>query len=254
VVVRPAVSCGAANRRKARFQSDLWAVFAIEQKKPGEEKNVKMLRTLLTTLRGLILGRREVAAPAAPSLQLAVVQQPMHQHRAVLAKESEGRSSMNVAYEKLIQHLDEHEIKYLTSADHRSICADFRGEVGLYRIVATVDSEDGLFQVFGHSPVRVPEGSRPAIAETIARANFGLKIGKFEFDFDDGDLRFQVSQILIDDVLEDETIRRLIGTTMAMLNAYLPAVLSVIYANELPKDAVKHIEGRQTPPSDSDEE
>jgi hypothetical protein len=215
-----------------------------------------MLRTLLTTLRGLIRGRRKVAvaatATAAPSLQLAVVEKPMHQHRAVLAKESEGRPPMNVAYEKLIQHLDEHEIKYLTSADHRSICADFRGEVGLYRIVATVDSEDGLFQVFGHSPVRIPEGSRPAIAETIARANFGLKIGKFEMDFDEGDLRFQVAQILIDDTLEDETIRRLIGTTMAMLNAYLPAVLSVIYANELPKDAVKQIEGRQTRPDEPD--
>ncbi len=214
-----------------------------------------MLRTLLNTLRGLIRGRREVAAPApAAGLQLAVVAKPMHQHRAVLAKETEGSASMNVAYEKLIQHLDEHEIKYLTSADHHSICADFRGEVGLYRIVATVDSEDGLFQVFGHSPIRIPEGSRPAIAETIARANFGLKIGKFEMDIDDGDLRFQVAQILIDDVLEDETIRRLIGTTMAMLNAYLPAVLSVIYGNELPKDAVKCIEGRQRDPGETDAE
>jgi len=212
-----------------------------------------MLRTLLQTLRGLILGRREVKAPAAPGMRLAVVEMPLHQHRAVLATESEGRPAMNVAYEKLIQHLDEHEIKYLTSADHRSICADFRGEVGLYRIVATVDPEDGLFQVFGHSPVRVPEGSRPAIAETVARANYGLKIGKFELDVDEGDLRFQVSQILIDDSLEDETIRRLIGTTMAMLNAYLPAVLSVIYGNELPKDAVKCIEGRQTSPDETGE-
>lgn len=122
----------------------------------------------------------------------------------------------------------------------------------MYRIVATVDPEDGLFQVFGHSPVRVPEGSRPAIAETIARANYGLKVGKFELDIDEGDLRFQAAQILIDEQLEDETIRRLIGTTMAMLNAYLPAVLSVIYGNELPKDAVKQIEGRQRSPGETD--
>ena len=29
---------------------------------------------------------------------------------------------------------------------------------------------------------------------------------------------------------------------MSMLNIYLPAVLSVIYGNELPKDAVRHAE------------
>ena len=161
---------------------------------------------------------------------------------------------MTLAYEKLIQHLDEHQIKYFTSADHQSICADFRGEVGMYRIVATVDPEDGLFQVFGHSPVRVPEGCRPAIAETLARANYGLKVGKFEMDFDEGDLRFQAAQILIDEQLEDETIRRLIGTAMAMLNSYLPAVLSVIYGNELPKDAVRCVEGRQPKPDDTEAE
>ena len=114
----------------------------------------------------------------------------------------------------------------------------------MYRIVATADSDEGLFQVFGHSPVRVPEGCRPAIAETIARANYGLKLGKFELDFDDGDVRFQVSQIVHDGCLEDETIRRLMGTTMAMLNSYLPAILSVIYGNELPADAIRCVEAR----------
>jgi len=159
---------------------------------------------------------------------------------------------MNAAYEKLIQHLDEHEIRYLTSSDNRSICADFRGEVGTYRIVAMVDADDGLFQVFGNSPVYVPEGCRPAIAETVVRANYGLKVGKFEMDFGTGDLRFQASQLLPYDTLEDQTIERLIGTTMAMLNLYVPAILSVIYGNELPKDAVGCVEAGRRGASETD--
>ena len=146
---------------------------------------------------------------------------------------------MNAAYEKLIQHLDERDVRYLTSSDNRSICADFRMEVGTYRIIATVDPEGGLFQIFGYSPVRVPAGARPAVAETIARANYNLRIGKFEMDCDEGELRFQAAQILTEDSLEDAVIDRLMATTMAMLDRYLPAVLSVIYGNELPKDAVK---------------
>lgn len=149
---------------------------------------------------------------------------------------------MNAAYEKLIQHLDNQNVGYWSRSEDRSICADFRGEVGTYRIFARVDADDSLFQVFGYSPMRVPKGSRPAVAETVVRANYGLKVGKFEMDYDEGDLRFQAAQILPVDDLEDETIQRLLGTTLAMLNTYLPAVLSVIYGNELPKDAVRHAE------------
>jgi hypothetical protein len=41
------------------------------------------------------------------------------------------------------------------------------------------------------------------------------------------------------------------GTTMSMLNIYLPAVLSVIYGNELPKDAVKQAEPSRRPPEEN---
>src|SRR5262249_28236583 len=105
--------------------------------------------------------------------------------------------------------------------------------------------------VFGYSPVRVPAGARPAVTETVARANFGLKVGKFELDLEDGNLRFQAAQILPDGELDEPTIQRLIGTTIAMLNVYWSAVLSLIYGNDLPADAIRHVEPRQAPPEES---
>jgi hypothetical protein len=152
---------------------------------------------------------------------------------------------MNIAYEKLIQHLDERDVKYMANSDTRSIYAEFRGEVGTYRIIAAVDAEADLFQVFGYAPVRVPDGARPSIAETLVRANYGLKVGKFEMDWNDGELRFQAAQILSDGNLDDDVIGRLMGTTIAMLDMYLPAVMSVIYGNELPQDAIRCVEARR---------
>lgn len=152
---------------------------------------------------------------------------------------------MNMAYEKLIQHLEEHDVRFMANSESSSIFAEFRGEVGTYRIIAVVDPEGDLFQVFGYAPVRIPSGARPAIAETIVRANYGLKVGKFEMDWNDGELRFQAAQILSEGQLDDEVIGRLMGTTMAMLDMYLPAVMSVIYGNELPEDAVRHVEARR---------
>jgi hypothetical protein len=219
---------------------------------------VPMWRNLVLALGDLIFRRPQATQRRSPDAEADGIAARLDHHLSKLAKpvgrgaessgaavELTGGGTMNAAYEKLIQHLDEHNVRYLTSTDNRSICADFSGEVGMYRIVATVDAEDSLFQVFGHSPVRVPKGSRSAVAQTLIRANYGLKVGKFEMDYDDGDLRFQVAQILPDDNLEDETIRRLLGTVIAMLNSYLPAILSVIYGNELPEDAILCVEGRK---------
>ena len=152
---------------------------------------------------------------------------------------------MNDAYQQLIQHFDARDVRYLTHADTRSLYADFRLEVGTCRVVAAVDADNGLFQVYGYSPIRVPEGARRLIAETIARANYGLRVGKFELDCEEGELRFQAAQILTEDGLEDDVIGRLMGTTVAMLDLYLPAVLSVIYGNETPQDAIRCAEAGQ---------
>ena len=149
---------------------------------------------------------------------------------------------MNAAYEKLIQHLDENDVSYMTCDEKQSVYADFRGQVGTYRVVVQVNDDDELLHVVGFAPVRVQEGSRSAIMETITRANLGMKVGKFEMDLDDGELRFYAAQILMHGRLEDAVIERMMGTTVSMLDMYLPAVLSVIFGNELPQDAVKCVE------------
>jgi hypothetical protein len=228
-------------------------------------------RELLSALRRLLIGLRRQATAGASNVAQGVTpamdvnptgataneaaekEAGKVQNRVpALAQKDERRPGMNAAYEKLIEHLEEHNIRYLSDSDDQSVCADFRGETGTYRVIAQVDANDGLFQVFGQSNVRVPPGSRPAIAEAVARANYGLKIGKFEFDIDEGELRFHVAHVLMYDSLEGETIQRLMGTTIAMLNMYLPAFLSVIYGNELPRDAVRQVEPpRRAPDTDA---
>ena len=157
---------------------------------------------------------------------------------------------MNAAYERLIQHLDEHDLRYRADNDAGSICVDFQGDVGTYRVIAAVDEDGELFEVFGCAPVRVPEGARPSVAETVVRANYGLRVGKFEMDYDDGEIRFQIAHVLTNGVLDDGIIARSFGAAMAMLDRYLPAILSVIYGNELPKDAVRIVEQPEAPEID----
>lgn len=159
---------------------------------------------------------------------------------------------MSVAYDELIHVLDEREIQYSTS-ENEVVRTDLRGELASYRVVARVESEMGLFQVFAYSPLRAPEGSRQAVAETIVRANYGLRLGKFELDIDDGEIRFQVGQLLVDGALGSKAIDRIICTALDMLDMYLPAILSVIYANELPEDAIHRVEAAFRRPDESED-
>ncbi len=160
---------------------------------------------------------------------------------------------MHAAFEKLIEHLDAQEVRYLTNRETSSIFTNFRGEAGYYRLVAMIDDTTDLFQVFSFSPVIVPQGALPAMAETVVRANYGLRLGKFELDFGDGELRFQVAQILTGGHLEDDVISRLISTALTMLDLYLPAFLSVTYGNELPADAIAHVETGKAGRRDADD-
>ncbi len=195
------------------------------------------MRAFLRALRNLLWGN----PVEEPGRQLRVLSTAVADHRMTM-EPSERSTSMNMAYEKLMQHFDEREIRYLADGEGQRVYADFTGEAGAYRIVAVVDVEAEVFHVFGCPSVRIPEGARPAIAETVARANHKLMVGKFEMDYDAGEWYFQASQVLTDDGLEDRVIDRLMGVTMTMLDTYLPAVLSVIYGNELPADAVRCVE------------
>ena len=63
---------------------------------------------------------------------------------------------MNLAYQKLVEHLDQREIDYRANTDDQSVSTNIAGEVGDYRIYVQVLEASDLFQLFGYSPIRVP--------------------------------------------------------------------------------------------------
>lgn len=56
-------------------------------------------------------------------------------------------------------------------------------------ILAIADSS--AIQSIGVSPINADRGDYDKVVEYITRANYGLKIGNFEFDYSDGEVRFQ---------------------------------------------------------------
>ena len=89
---------------------------------------------------------------------------------------------------------------------------------------------------------RIPLGRRGAVAEAIARANFGLPVGGFELDFSDGELRYKVGIDVGGSALTPEMARDMIGLSVYMCDRYHDALMRVAYGAEEPAAAIEQAE------------
>jgi hypothetical protein len=118
----------------------------------------------------------------------------------------------------------------------------FSGENANWTCYAQVKEDQERLMFYSTLETKVPEEKRHAIAEYITRANFGLLIGNFEMDYSDGEVRFKTSVDIEDSTLTHKFIQNLVYMNVLMMDKYLPGIMSVIYANTAPADAIAQVE------------
>lgn len=114
------------------------------------------------------------------------------------------------------------------------------GDLRCYAIVR-VDLEEFLF--YAVAPVKVPEDVRMAIAEFLTRANYGLRIGNFEMDYSDGEVRYKSSIDFEGQTLTSDLIRNAIYPAVHTMDRYLPGLLRVSFGGATPHEAIEEVEG-----------
>ena len=143
---------------------------------------------------------------------------------------------MSAQVDQFSAYLDRGGIRYDFDEERGLFRMAFDGKHGDIRVLIIV--EDSMLQVFTHPANKVPENHRKPIAEAITRANYGLKLGNFEMDFDDGELRYQVALPIDDELPKDDVLDHILYVGGAMIDRYVPAYLSIIYGNEDVKLAI----------------
>jgi hypothetical protein len=88
-----------------------------------------------------------------------------------------------------------------------------------------------------------PENKRHDMAEFLTRANYGLVIGNFEMDFNDGEIRYKTSLDVEGDELSSALMKNLVYSNVMMMDRYLPGIMAVLYGGVAPAQAVAQIEG-----------
>ena len=118
----------------------------------------------------------------------------------------------------------------------------FQGENGKWTCYAKARDDQEQFVFYSVCPINAPDSKRLAVTEFLTRANSGMIIGNFEMDFEDGEIRYKTSIDVEDDSLSSAVIKRLVYANVMMMDAYLPGIMSVIYGDVTPLDAIAQIE------------
>jgi hypothetical protein len=118
----------------------------------------------------------------------------------------------------------------------------FQGENGQWNCFAEAREEQTQFLFYSVCPIHVPEDKRQATAEFLTRANFGLPIGNFEMDWDDGLIRCKTSTDVQSNQLGLEMVKQLVYANVFLMDMYLPGLMTVVYGDASPSKAVAQVE------------
>ncbi len=142
----------------------------------------------------------------------------------------------------VVAYLDEEEFEYDVESDER-VELTFTTNNGVLVTWFSVDEDDEIVLYVSRCPVFVPEERRQAAMEFLTRANFGLRIGHFEFDLDDGEVRYKTSIDVEGDELSPALVKRMLRPNLMTMDRYLPGLLRVVYGATTAAEEIAAIEG-----------
>lgn len=131
---------------------------------------------------------------------------------------------------------------YEAVPERDAFACGLKGRNASYRLFFDVDEEDSLLMLYLVAQVSVPEERRSPAAEFFTRANWGLRIGNFELDLRDGEVRYKVSVDVEGGEIVAKMVENMIGAAVSTMDRYFPGLMAVAYAGESPQDAVEAVE------------
>jgi hypothetical protein len=113
-----------------------------------------------------------------------------------------------------------------------------------FRVVLHINVELQQLYIYTIFPLMVPVERRSDMAELVTRANYGLRIGNFEMDFRDGELRYKASIDFEDVPLTHALIKNMIYPAVQTADRYHRAIMRVGFEGIDAAEAITEVEGR----------
>lgn len=118
----------------------------------------------------------------------------------------------------------------------------FEGESGRWLCIARTQEAHGQFMFYSVCPMLAAPERRQNVAEFITRVNYGLILGNFEMDYEDGEIRYKTSaDVSAGATFDFPLLRQLVYTNVLVMDKFFPAIAKILYGNMEPATAFKEI-------------
>ena len=122
-----------------------------------------------------------------------------------------------------------------------------KGKINNINYVVDVKEEEYL--VYAISPISADQDDKKMMtnmAEFICRANYGLKMGNFEFDFSDGEIIYKVHVPCEDIIPSTAIVKRSIYCPATLFEQYGSGIVNIIFNGASGKEAVEKCENNSS--------
>ena len=145
-------------------------------------------------------------------------------------------------FDVVINFFKEEEWQFQIIQEQPTLRLAFQGKNGKWDCYAKAREQQQQFVFYSICPLNAPENKRLAITEFITRANYGMIMGNFEFDFTSGEIRYKTGIDVEGDRLSFALIKQIVYANVMMMDEYLPGIMAVIGGEVEVKEAILQIE------------
>lgn len=137
------------------------------------------------------------------------------------------------------QFLNEEGLIYTVLKDGAILGFRMSAEKGIFHCYVTFDEVEGYMLVHTLCGFNTPKEKYAEMAELLTRINFVIKIGNFELDFEDGEIRFRTSIRISAEEVSQEMIKHLILINILTMDKTFPILMELIYGTASPSDLLE---------------
>ncbi len=145
---------------------------------------------------------------------------------------------MGAIYDAMCAFFEEDEWAVMEGQIENTLMPQYQGQNGRWSCIAFAAEEQKQFAFYSIVPVNAKEEMRSYVAELVLGINYGLLIGNFEFDFNDGEIRFKTSIDVEGSELTFELARNTVYANVLQFDQYLPAIYGMLHGGLNMEDAL----------------
>ena len=121
--------------------------------------------------------------------------------------------------------------------DKDCLRATFEATYASHEVFVETHDEFNTFGIYIYPPTKIPVKSMPRVMEYITRVNYGLRLGHFELDLDEGVLRYAHGVDIEGSRITPPMLLNALYFGLSVMDDYYPGLMRILFSGASPKKA-----------------